>query len=81
VESLPAVSEWRTKVKKFNTDQLALVYWFLVHNNYRLEYCTTLSQVNLPKLFQFKFLNNLMTLNELSDLDFDAKLPFIKIFC
>ncbi len=45
IESLPAIPEWRTKIKRFNKEQLSLVYWFLVHKNYKLEYSTLINQV------------------------------------
>ena len=47
--SLPPVVQWRTKVKKFNNDQLSLVYWLLMHKNYRLESVASLDQVHIYK--------------------------------
>jgi hypothetical protein len=43
--SLPPVIEWRTRVKKFNKDQLALVYWLLEHKNFQLESISSPNQV------------------------------------
>ena len=43
--SMPSVIEWRTRIKKFNKDQLALVYWLLVHRNFQLESISSPSQV------------------------------------
>lgn len=43
--SLPPVLEWRTKMKKFDQDQLAIVYWILFHKSFRLEYSDTIDQV------------------------------------
>lgn len=43
--SLPPVLEWQSKIKKFNPDQLAVVYWFLIHKNYKLEHSSNLTQV------------------------------------
>ena len=43
--SMPPVSQWRNKIKKFNKDQLSLVYWLLIHKNYQLESVASLNQV------------------------------------
>lgn len=50
--SLPPVLEWRTKMKKFDQDQLAIVYWILFHKSFRLEYSDTIDQVY--KFFKYK---------------------------
>lgn len=44
--SLPPVLDWRIKLKSFNADQLNIVYWFLCHKNFNLEY-TSLDQVDI----------------------------------
>lgn len=46
VLTLPPVLEWRTKVKKFNKDQMALAYWLLTHKNYKLKSLSKLEQVS-----------------------------------
>lgn len=53
IESLPAIPEWRTKIKRFNKEQLSLVYWFLVHKNYKLEYSTLINQDKLKELTKY----------------------------
>lgn len=53
VNSLPPVPEWRTKIKRFNTAQLSLIYWFLVHKNYQLEYTTSITHDKLKEMSKF----------------------------
>lgn len=53
LDSLPPVVEWKTKVKKFNSDQLSLVYWLLVHKNYQLVNSTTMNQEKLKEAAKY----------------------------
>ncbi len=58
LESLPPVVEWKSQVKKFNQDQLSLIYWLLVHKNYQLINSTTMNQVyHIINLYLFKYLS------------------------
>jgi poly[ADP-ribose] polymerase 16 len=53
VESLPALPEWRTKLKNFTADQLSLIYWFFVHKDYELKYTTDINQEKLKDMSKF----------------------------
>lgn len=53
VESLPSLPEWRSKIKKFNSDQLSLIYWFFVHKNYELEYTMDINHDKLKEMSKF----------------------------
>lgn len=51
--SLPPVLEWETKIKKFNQDQLAVIYWILIHKNYSLSQCTSLNKEKLKEVAKY----------------------------
>lgn len=53
LRSLPPVCEWKSKVAKFDHDQLALVYWLLVHKNFELEYTTAMSEERLKEMSKY----------------------------
>lgn len=53
LRSLPPVCEWKSKVAKFNHDQLSLVYWLLVHKNFELEYNTSMSEERLKDMSKY----------------------------
>lgn len=53
IQSLPAVPEWRSKIKKFTVDQLSVVYWFLVHKDYTLTYSVDMSQERLKEMTKY----------------------------
>lgn len=45
--------EWKSRVKKFNSDQLSLVYWLLVHKNYQLEFTNQITKETLKETTKF----------------------------
>jgi hypothetical protein len=47
MQSLPAVNKWLSELNKFSSEQLSVIYWFLISNDqyYQLKYCTSLTQV------------------------------------
>jgi poly[ADP-ribose] polymerase 16 len=46
--TMPPIIQWRSKIKSFNQEQLALIHWLLVHKNYNLKPVTT--DINMEKL-------------------------------
>lgn len=42
--AMPPVLEWRSRIGKLTDDQLAIIYWILMHRNYHLE-LSSLDQV------------------------------------
>lgn len=51
--SLPPVLEWKNKIKKFNHDQLCLIYWILMHKNYSISICTNIDKEKLRESAKF----------------------------
>ncbi|RMZ93672.1 mono [ADP-ribose] polymerase PARP16, partial [Brachionus plicatilis] len=47
--SLPPLLEWPTRIKKFNHDQLCVVYWILMHKNYHLSLCTSIDKEKIKE--------------------------------
>jgi poly[ADP-ribose] polymerase 16 len=43
--SLPPVLDWRSKLKSFDDQQLAVLHWLFTHKNYQLELATSIDQV------------------------------------
>jgi poly[ADP-ribose] polymerase 16 len=51
--TMPPLSQWRTKIKGFNEDQLALIHWLLVHKNYNLKLVTDINMEKLKEMANF----------------------------